>query len=60
MNITTSIGISKNESVSQNTIYAGGLAGQINEALLSNVTVKLSTGIHANDATIMLEGLPER
>lgn len=57
LNITTSIGISKNESISQNTIYAGGLAGQINEALLSNVTVKLSTGIHANDATIYVGGI---
>ncbi|MFR7881593.1 MAG: hypothetical protein ACLU5J_09095 [Christensenellales bacterium] len=57
MNITTSIGISENESISQNTIYAGGLAGQINEALLSNVTVKLSTGIHANDATIYVGGI---
>lgn len=57
LNITTSIGISKNDNIRQNTIYAGGMAGEINEALISNVTLKLSIGINANDATIYVGGI---
>lgn len=59
LNVITSIGITKDEygMILNNTIYAGGLAGEINQALMYNIMVKLNTGINTTDTTIYIGGI---
>lgn len=56
LEIATSIGITSTQT-SINSIYAGGLAGEMENAIISNVKLSTNLGIDAKNATIYAGGI---
>lgn len=57
LNITSSIGITTNNKTTLTEIFCGGLAGEMENAIISNVTLKTHIGIEAKDVAIYAGGV---
>ncbi len=57
ISLNISIAVTDNPDVTNSTIYAGGISGHNNYAMLHNVEVQTNIGIEAHDATIYAGGI---